>query len=222
MGLEPEPLCGAFRGLYLDICPPSFQSEPFPEGAGKQPLRPTFPAEPAEQQPPWLDRMPDRPTVYVTLGTAFNDLSIFRLLLDALADVDCNVVATVGRDNDPAALGVPPGNAIVERYVSQSLVLPRAAATVGHGGSGSTLAALAEGLPMLLLPQGADQFENAGQARAIGAARVLMPGELTEDAVRAAVTTLLEDLSYGAAAQALAAEIAAMPDPREVVARLGG
>lgn len=33
VGLVPEELCGAFRGPYLDICPPSFQSEPLPEGA---------------------------------------------------------------------------------------------------------------------------------------------------------------------------------------------
>lgn len=220
MGLEPEPLCGAFRGPYLDICPPSFQSEPLPEGARSQILRPTFPAEPAEPPPPWLERLPDRPTVYVTLGTIFNDLAVFRLLLDALADVDCTVVATVGRDNDPASLGVLPDNAIVERYVSQSLILPRAAATVGHGGSGSTLAALAAGLPLLLVPQGADQFENAAQARTLGAARVLMPGELTEEAVHEAVVALLEDPSYGAAARGVAAEIATMPTPAEVVPRL--
>ncbi len=220
VGLEPEPLGGAFRGPYLDIVPPSFQSEPLPDGTRSQLLRPVFPADPDEQPPVWLDRLPDRPTVYVTLGTVFNDLSSFRLLLDTLADVDCNVVATVGRDNDPASLDPLPANATVERYVSQSLILPRAAAAVVHGGSGSTLAALAAGLPLLILPRGADQFENAGQARAIGAGRMLMPDELTGDAVRDAVVALLEDGSYRDAARGVAAEIAAMPSPAEVVALL--
>jgi len=222
VGLEPEPFCGAFRGPYLDICPPSFQSEPLPDGAHSQLLRPTFPADPMEQPPSWLERLPDRPTVYVTLGTIFNDLSTFRLLLDALADLDCNVVATVGRDNDPAELGPLPANAIVERYVSQSFILPRAAAAVGHGGSGSTLAALAAGLPLLILPHGADQFENAGQALTLGAARMLMLGELNEEAVHEAVVALLEDGSYRAAARGVAAEIASMPSPAEVVPLLLG
>ena len=101
-----------------------------------------------EQAPAWLDGLPNRPTVYVTLGTVFNDLSVFGVLLEALADVDCNVIATVGPSLDPAELAPIPENAHVERYISQSLVLPLASVAVIHGGSGSTLAALAHGLPM--------------------------------------------------------------------------
>ena len=60
---------------------------------------------------------------------------------------------------------------IVERYVPQADVLPLCDVAVGHGGSGSTLGALAHGLPMLLLPHGADQFENAQACAALGVAR---------------------------------------------------
>lgn len=217
VGLEPEPLCGAFRGDYLDVVPESFQADPLPGGVRRLPIRPTFPVDPREQPPPWLEGLPDRPLVYVTLGTVLNDLERFQLLLGALADLDCTVIATVGRDNDPAALAPLPDNAIVEQYVSQSFILPRADAVVAHGGSGSTLAALAHGLPTLLLPGGADQFDNAGQARSLGVARMLMPDELTADAAREAVVALLEEPSYRSAAQRLAAEIAAMPSPDEVV-----
>ena len=63
-----------------------------------------------------------------------------------------------------------------------ALLLPLCAATVGHGGSGSVLAALAEGLPMVLLPQGADQFDNAQQCRKLGVAHMLLPAELTPEA----------------------------------------
>ena len=90
------------------------------------------------------------------------------MLLEALADVDCNVIATVGPSRDPAELAPFPDNAHVERYISQSLVLPLASVAVVHGGSGSTLAALAHGLPLLVVPQAADQFENAQQCVAIG------------------------------------------------------
>ena len=133
-GLAPEPLCGAFGGTYVDICPPGFQTESVPAATRVVPMRPVFPADPADTAPAWISRLADRPTVYVTLGTIVNDLAVFRVLLDALADVDCNVIATIGRDNDPAALAPLPANAVVERYVPQSFLLPHSAAVVTHGG----------------------------------------------------------------------------------------
>jgi MGT family glycosyltransferase len=147
----------------------------------------------------------------------FNEAAVFRLLLAALADVDCNVIATVGRNNDPDSLGPLPENAFVERYIPQAFVLPHCAATVGHGGSGSTLAALAQGIPTLFVPQGADQFENAVTCAGLGAGLVLMPGEVTAEAVRQGVLAFLEVPSYRERAAELAAEIAAMPAPEVLV-----
>ena len=216
-GLEPQPLGGVYTGPYLDLCPPSFQSLSVPEGVRVEPIRPSFPADPGDEPPPLLRRLPARPSVYVTLGTMFNEAALFRLLLDALADVDCNVIMTVGRNGDPEALAPLPENAFVERYIPQAFVLPHCAATVGHGGSGSTLAALAQGIPTLFVPQGADQFENAVTCAGLGAGRVLIPGEVTAEAVREGVLALLEEPSYRERAAALAAEIAAMPAPEELV-----
>lgn len=221
-GLEPDPYCGVFRGAYLDICPPSFQSERVPEGTAVVRLRPLFPAMPGERAPAWLGELPERPTVYVTLGTVRNDLGIFRLLLDALADLDCNVIATIGLDNDPASLDPVPANARVERYVSQSFVLPKASVVVGHGGSGSTLATLAHRLPSLLVPQGADQFENARQCVALGTGRALLPGDVTVEAVRDAVADLLGDTTYALNAGRIADEIAAMPTPDDTARTIAG
>lgn len=210
-GLEPPPLNCAFEGVYVDICPPSFQTNRPPVGTQVELLRPVS-AQPTAKTAP--------PTVYVTLGTAFNDLALFRVLLDALADLECAVIATIGSDNDPAALGKIPANAAIERYVPQEEILPRCSATVGHGGSGSTLAALAYGLPMLLVPQGADQFENAQACGELGVARVLMPGEMTADAVRNTVADLLADSAYSERAALIASEIADMPPPEAVASTL--
>ena len=216
-GLDPGPLGGVFRSTYLDICPPSFQSGAVPPGVRVVAMRPTYPADAHDALPASIERLPSRPTVYVTLGTVYNELTVFRLILDALADIDCNVVATIGRNNDPRELDPLPATAVVERYLAQSLLLPRCAVTIGHGGSGSVLAALAQALPMLLLPQGADQFENAQQLAGLGAARLLMPGELTAVSVRTATVALLVDDEARDHARALAGEIAAMPSPTEVV-----
>ena len=145
---------------------------------------------------------------------------MFRVLLDALADVDCNVIATVGPRSAPAELEPIPENAHVERYISQSLVLPLASVVVAHGGSGSTLAALAHGLPMLVVPQGADQFENAQQCVAIGVGKLLLPDELTAEAARESVVSLLEDDQHKESARRVAQEISAMPEPAALVPML--
>ena len=113
-----------------------------------------------------------------------------------------------------------PKNARVLGFVPQAEILPRAAVVVTHGGSGSTFGALAHGCPMLLLPQGADQFENASACAAAGAGVALLPGDQTPDKLRAALTSLLGDPRYADAAHRIAEEIAGAPPPAEVAGRL--
>ena len=72
-------------------------------------------------------------------------------------------------------LGPQPSNVHVHQYIPQELLLPHCAAVVTHGGAGSTLGALAFGLPLLVVPQGADHFYNADRVVAAGAAVQLMP-----------------------------------------------
>jgi UDP:flavonoid glycosyltransferase YjiC (YdhE family) len=213
IGVEPQPLCGMYRGAYIDICPPSFRGESAPEGTAVHPLRPA-----ASTLAP--DGDGDLPVVYVTLGTVFNELSLLRLLLDALASVECKIVMTIGRNRDPEELAPWPANARVERYIPQAEILPSCAVVVAHGGSGSTLGALAHGVPMLIVPRGADQFENADACREIGAALVLMPDAVSVDAARRDVELLLADSHYRDRARAVAAEIDAMPSAADVAAAL--
>jgi UDP:flavonoid glycosyltransferase YjiC (YdhE family) len=94
--------------------------------------------------------------------------------------------------------------------VSQTEVMPWAAAMVGHGGSGSTLTALAAGVPQALVPLFVDGPANARRIAALGA------GLVAED-LAADVRALLEDPRYRRAAQTVAAEIAALPSVDEAV-----
>jgi UDP:flavonoid glycosyltransferase YjiC (YdhE family) len=82
------------------------------------------------------------------------------------------------------------------------------------------LGALAHGLPLLALPHAADQFDNADAAQRAGAGLKLLPDEVSVDTVREAVSDLLAAPSYRDAAQAIAAEIAAMPPPAETVEKI--
>ena len=70
---------------------------------------------------------------------------------------------------------------------TQSAELPRCDAVLCHAGTGTTLAALVAGLPLVLVPQGADQFDNARACQRAGAAKVLVPDDVDPRAVREAV-----------------------------------
>ena len=209
--LEPAPYAGAFRGLYVDAVPPSLD--------GDRPLGPSVRLRPAvaadDAAPPWLEEL-GGPLVYVTLGTVFNESTAFRPLLEALAQVGVPALVTVGRDGEPAALGALPEHVRVERFVPQGHVLPRCAAVVCHAGSGTVLGALAAGVPLVLLPQGADQFETADRCERAGVAVVLWPGEVSASTVAGALRGVLASAGLRSAARAIAAEIEAMPDADEV------
>ena len=110
-----------------------------------------------------------------------------------------------------------PANARVERWIPQSQLLPRCAAFVSHGGSGALLGALRAGIPILALPQGADQFMNAERIVEGGIGRRLMPDELAPDTVRDAVRALIDDPRYATAIAVHRDSIAAMPSPAAVV-----
>jgi UDP:flavonoid glycosyltransferase YjiC (YdhE family) len=222
-GLPAPPLAGLFEGLALSTWPESLDAalgyDHFPIGR----LRPVpFDATGSEVLPDWVAGLPARPNVYMTLGTVTNtDVTVFRAVLEGLAEEHLNLIVTVGRDNDPEMLGALPANARVERYIPQSLLLESCSAVISHAGSGTTLAALTHGLPQLLIPQGADQFANAERCEQAGVATRLLPEQVSAAAVRDHVVALLaDDGRYRLRAMQLQLEVTSMPAPEHWAARL--
>lgn len=232
-GLEPDPLGGMFSHLYLDIAPAALQDPEISELDTAQPLRPVLlhfrlgSEEGAsaretgdERLPPWFGDLPDQPIVYVALGTIFNQVAVFSKILDGLRDEPLNVLVNLGEGNDPAALGPQPPNIRVERYLPQSHLLPHCDVVICHGGPATMLAALSVGLPMLLLPQGSDQFRNAERCVSAGVGRHLLGAELTPERVRAEVRGLLHDAGWSQRARDMRTQIDEMPSPADRVAIL--
>ena len=220
-GLEPDTFAGLFRHLYVDTCPPAVQNPEIASVPAVVPMRPAAAQLADAEAPAWLDALPDLPLVYVTLGTIFNrDLDVFRTVIEGLRDQPVSVVVTVGRRNDPSALGPQPANVAVHQYIPQATLLPHCQAAVIHGGAGTMLGALAAGLPLLFLPQGADQYSNADRVIAAGAARKLLRTDVTASTVRESVAALLSEPGYRLAAQRIGAEIAAMPPPAHALAAI--
>jgi UDP:flavonoid glycosyltransferase YjiC (YdhE family) len=95
-------------------------------------------------------------------------------------------------------------------------VLPACSGIVHHGGAGTTLAAMAAGVPQLLVPGAGDRRYNAELVEACGAGFAR-----TEAAIdAAALRRLVSDEALRARAELISADVAAMPAPATLVPRL--
>ncbi len=215
--VELGPFGGLFQYLYLDVCPPSLQSREIDQIDVAHPMTNARLGAGAQAPPAWIDDLRPVPTVYVSLGTLFNqDPHVFAVILEGLGDGDLDVIVTIGADQDPAVLGAQPAHVHIEGFIPQSALLPRCDVVINQGGT-AIFEILAHGLPLLILPRGANQFDNAEACVAAGVARSLRPDEVTAAAVAAAVRALLHQPSYRERARLVAGEIEAMPGPEHGV-----
>jgi MGT family glycosyltransferase len=189
-----------------------------------QPMRLEPPPQVGDSLPSWAKKLDParRPVVYISLGTTivFSQPELLRIILDGVARLAVDVVVTVGAHNDPSTFGPQPDTVHLEHWLPLPALLSRCSLVVCHGGSGTLLASLAAGLPLVLLPRGSDQFDNAAACARAGVARVVPPEALDSGAVATEVQCLLDDRSYSEAAARLRAEIETMPAPTAVVPRL--
>lgn len=222
-GLPPDPdLSILDRQAIVSPFPPSYRGVPV--RIGDTPwlsIRPTpFDQSGDERLPSWIDELTARPIAYFTLGTssAFNVRPrVFRAFIEALADESMHVVIAVGRNNDPADFEPIPSSMRIERYIPQTLVLPRCQLVINHAGSGTIMAALAHGLPLVLIPTAADQPQNARRCADLGLAQVLDEDMLDPNIAREAVLEVLGNPAYRQNAEKLRTEIEGLPGPNEAV-----
>ncbi|RKT55648.1 UDP:flavonoid glycosyltransferase YjiC (YdhE family) [Saccharothrix australiensis] len=207
-GLLPD---GPFAALHT--VPPSMAGP----GAAGEAVRPV-PYDGGRALPGWLRRRPAHPRVAVTLGTVspvMSGLDRVRRVVAAVAGLDVEVVLATG-DTDLGPLGTLPPNVVAPGWVPWSALLSTSDAAIHHGGSGTTLAALAAGVPQLLLPDGSDRHLNADAVVARGAGCRAAADEITPGLI----TALLADEDVHVAAGEVAREIAAMPSPAGFAAGL--
>jgi UDP:flavonoid glycosyltransferase YjiC (YdhE family) len=162
-----------FRFLHLAFEPPGFGEPDRPPPPTAHLLRPVpFSSSGNETLPEWIGNLPERPTVYATLGTAFNTRTpgLFEAILEGLRDEPIELILTVGRDRDPAEFGPQPTNIHIERYIPQDLLLAHCDLVITHAGFSTVAAALSHGLPIVSIPIDADQPINAQRCVRLGVA----------------------------------------------------
>ncbi|MFJ8330622.1 activator-dependent family glycosyltransferase [Streptomyces sp. NPDC094437] len=173
--------------------------------------------------PGWLDENAGRRRrICLTLGVSFRevvgeDQASVGELLEAVADLDVEVVATLNAEQLDALGPLPPNVRAVD-FVPLNELLPSCAAIIHHGGAGTFLTSLAHGVPQVVVP--ARMWCNtprAEQARAAGVALTCPPERLTAGRLRAMVTRVLENPSFARAAARVRTEMLGTPTPAGIV-----
>jgi hypothetical protein len=157
----------------------------------------------------------ERPRVLLSFSTTVieGQIEAMQRALRGVAGTGVSATLTLGPAVDAAAVAAADEVEVVA-YADHDRLLADSAAVVTHGGLGTTLRALAHGVPLLLLPLGRDQDLNAGRVASIGAG-IRLERDATPADVGAALDALLVEPSFAAAARESAARIAAdEPDRR--------
>lgn len=220
----PEP------DAIVNPWPPSLR---LPHAADHLPLR-HVPYDGVAEVSPWMltarpasttPAIRARDRICVTFGTVLPHLSAHGLtgfiseLLQRLAKLDCELV--LAADDEVAAKLRPFPSAVRHAgRVPLAVTLGSCRALIHHGGQGTSLTALALGLPQVALPQFDDQLENADAVHRSGAGLALPLEQATPLRVLRHCAEVLQNPGFTGNARAVAAEIAAQPAPADVARTL--
>jgi MGT family glycosyltransferase len=135
--------------------------------------------------------------IYISLGTVFNQaIDFYKLCFEAFGNSSHTVVMSIGKQTPLIDLGEIPQNFIVKQYVPQTEVLKYTKLFITHGGMNSTNEGLYYGVPLIVIPQSADQPIIAQQVANIGAGIKLKMQGLTANQLREAAGHVLNDPSF--------------------------
>ncbi len=145
-----------------------------------------------------FEQLDARPLVYISLGTVHTErLAFFQTCFEAFGAYPAQFVLSVGNEANLRDLGRVPDNFIVQASVPQVAILARATAFISHAGMNSLHESLLAGVPMVLLPQQAEQLMNARIVAERGAG-VLLPNHINHKRISAeALRTALDEVMNG-------------------------
>ncbi|GIF40443.1 nucleotide disphospho-sugar-binding domain-containing protein [Actinoplanes xinjiangensis] len=146
-----------------------------------------------------------RRVALVSLGTTHHGRTdVPARCAEGLAAAGWHVVIVT---DGPLDLGEPAGSVEVHHGVAPAPVLEKAEVVVTAGGAGDALDGLAHGVPLVVVPQGVEQFLTAARIQALGVGRTITPERFSAAAVRAAAEELTGDAATRTALDTMRAEI---------------
>jgi MGT family glycosyltransferase len=170
---------------------------------------------PVLDDPAWLGE-PDalwpesdqRPLVVVSLSTTFqNQKALLMNIIEAVSTLDIRCLVTLGPAMSEEDFDLP-DNVIAKMGVPHSQVFPLARAVITHAGHGTVMRALSHGLPLVCLPMGRDQLDNATLVAHRGAGLKLSRNAAPK-IIRRALVRVLNEAHFQEGAKALQTHILA-------------
>ncbi len=192
--LDLNRLCEA---LNISCIPRSFQ--PMADKFDERYLfvGPSILPRPFQGDFPFEKLRDDRPLIYMTLGTLFNDrVDILKACIKALGNTQWQVVISRGQKNISASLGPVPRNIIVANYVPQLELLSRANVFISHAGISSVAESLYCGIPVVAIPQIPEHAIAAERLQELGLGIALNPDTITADQIRASIDHIEQNPSF--------------------------
>lgn len=166
---------------------------------------------------PWSSPWPassTEPLVAVAFSTTYQaQCRTVQRTMEALRRLPVRGLVTLGPAIDRERFEVPP-NVVVCASAPHSRVFEEASVVVTHGGHGTVVRGLVAGAPLLVIPMGRDQNDNAARVVARGAG-LMLASDASSDRIHDALRTLLDEPRYrrdaAALGHALRADAAASP-----------
>ena len=141
--------------------------------------------------------------IYITMGTVNNDMMpLYKKCLSALADTDYQVIMSVGNMVSIEEFGELPENISVFSHVDQIAVLQQADVFVSHCGMNSVSESLYFGVPLVMLPQTAEQGGVAERVYQLGAGMKLKKSDAPS--ILSTINKIFADNTYKQNANELA------------------
>lgn len=201
--------------LFIDVTPPALRPSPNPDA---QSMR-WIPSNRQRRLEPWMYTRPKgRQRVLITSGTLLLHTpgSAVRQLVDQLAKAGVEVLIEgptqkFGADLADVRIGAIP----------LDVVAPTCDLTVHLGGSTTAMTFMNAGVPQLVIPGTRDANAIARALSGYGGAMTVAPQEESDkdpaDVIVAGCQEVLANPGYAQRARDLAAEIAALPTPADVL-----
>ena len=186
-------------------------------------LQPDFPSNTLITGFPFYDRNEDQqslsevskfldegePPILFTLGSSLVWIAkdFYRVSVEAAQKLGQRALLLIGEKRNLPQTRLPDGIAAFD-YAPHSLVMPRASVIVHQGGIGTTGQALRAGRPMLIVPYGQDQPDNARRCVRLGVGRTLSHTQFETRRVVRELSELLDNPAYREHAEKVGQQVA--------------
>jgi len=145
------------------------------------------------------------PKIYVSLGTVFNRKPhVFKKIIAAFADGRYQLIISAGAAFARLREHSLPPNVLLFERVPQVDVLAQVDAVISHGGNNTVNETLAAGKPLLVLPVGGEQGDNASRVVYLGAGLRADLKRSTAEEIQGKITQLLTEPAFRQKAQSVA------------------